>query len=60
MLGIISRFFCCPNRLAFWCAVAAGGLELTKKSTKLSFKAEVIAKHINSFVERRVVKPLTK
>jgi hypothetical protein len=41
-------------------AVAAGGLELTKKSNNLSFRAEVVARHINSFVERRVVRPLTK
>jgi hypothetical protein len=44
----------------FWSAVAAGGLGLTKKSSQLSFRAESVARHINSFVERRVVRPLTK
>jgi hypothetical protein len=47
-------------RLVFWSAVAAGGLGLTKRSSKLSFRAEVVAQHVNSFVERRIVRPLTK
>jgi hypothetical protein len=48
------------RRLVFWSAVAAGGLGLTKKSSQLSFRAEAVARHINSFVERRVVRPLTR
>jgi hypothetical protein len=50
----------CKCRLVFWSAVAAGGLGLTKRSSKLSFRAEVVAQHVNSFVERRIVRPLTK
>lgn len=47
-------------RLAFWSVVAAAGMGLTKRSSKLSLRAEVVAQHVNSFVERRVVRPLTK
>jgi hypothetical protein len=47
-------------RLGFWAAVTAGALELTKRSNKLSWKADVIAGHIKSFTERRVIKPLMR
>jgi hypothetical protein len=58
---IMTKFHYDPHvRLVFWSAVAAGGLGLTKKSSQLSFRAESVARHINSFVERRVVRPLTK
>lgn len=47
-------------RLGFWAAVTAGALELTKRSNKLSWKADVVAGHIKSFTERRVIKPLMR
>lgn len=47
-------------RLGFWMSVMLAGFELNRRSTDISWGAEVVASNVKDFIERRLTTPTVR